>query len=88
MRFDGGVVSGLGGIEIGPGGIGTITVNGGMLIDNGWFGLGRGGNGNGWGTFNLTGGTVILLRNPNTDGGANGISFCQGGTNGTVNIGG
>ena len=58
------------------------------MIDNGWFGLGRGGTGSGWGTFNLTSGTVYLLRNPSTDSGANGISFCQGGTNGTANISG
>ena len=83
-----GTVLCLGGIEIGSGGVGTLTVNGGTLIDNGWFGLGRGGTGSGWGTFNLTGGTVYLLRNPSTDSGANGISFCQGGTNGTVNISG
>ncbi|PWU15199.1 MAG: hypothetical protein C5B50_15775, partial [Verrucomicrobia bacterium] len=83
-----GTVNCLGGIEIGFGGIGTLTVTGGTLIDNGWFGLGRGTGGAGWGTFNLTGGTVYLLRNPSTDSGANGISFCQLGTNGTANISG
>jgi autotransporter-associated beta strand protein len=88
FTLNSGTVVCLGGIEIGSGGIGTLTVNGGTLIDNGWFGLGRGGTGSGWGTFNLTGGTVYLLRNPNTDSGANGISFCQGGTNGTANISG
>ena len=36
----------------------------------------------------MTSGTVYLLRNPSTDSGANGISFCQGGTNGTANISG
>ena len=86
FTLNNGNVTCLGGIEIGSGGIGTLTVNGGTLIDNGWFGLGRGGNGTGSGTFNLTGGTALLLRNPNTDSGANGISFCQGGTNGTANI--
>lgn len=88
FTLNNGTVNCLGGIEIGSGGIGTLTVNGGLLVDNGWFGLGRGGTGNGWGTFNLTSGTVYLLRNPNTDSGANGISFCQGGTNGTANISG
>jgi autotransporter-associated beta strand protein len=88
FTLNSGTVTCLGGIEIGSGGIGTLAVNGGTLIDNGWFGLGRGGTGSGWGTFNLTGGTVYLLRNPSTDSGANGISFCQGGTNGTVNISG
>src|ERR1039457_1464386 len=61
-----GTVLCLGGIELGPGGIGTLTVNNGTLIDNGWFGLGRGGSGSGWGTFNLTGGTVYLLRQSRT----------------------
>jgi beta-galactosidase len=88
FTLNNGTVNCLGGIELGSGGIGTLTVNGGTLIDNGWFGLGRGGNGTGSGTFNLTGGTVYLLRNPNTDNGANGISFCQQGTNGTFNISG
>jgi autotransporter-associated beta strand protein len=88
FTLNNGTVTCLGGIEIGSGGVGTLTVNGGTLIDNGWFGLGRGGSGAGWGTFNLAGGTVYLLRNPSTDSGANGISFCQGGTNGTANIGG
>ncbi len=86
--LNGGTVTCLGGMELGAGGIGTLTVNGGTLIDNGWFGLGRGGTDSGWGTFNLTGGTAYLLRNPNTESGDNGISFCQGGTNGTVNISG
>jgi beta-galactosidase len=88
FTLNSGTVACLGGLELGSGGIGTLTVNGGTLIDNGWFGLGRGGSGSGWGTFNLTGGTVYLLRNPSTDSGANGISFCQGGTNGAVNISG
>ena len=88
FTLNNGMVNCLGGIEIGSGGTGTLLVNGGTLIDNGWFGLGRGGTGTGSGTFNLTGGTVYLLRNPNTDSGANGISFCQGGTNGTANISG
>ncbi len=88
LTLNSGTVNCLGGLELGMGGVGTLTVNGGTLIDNGWFGLGRGGTGSGSGTFNLTGGTVYLLRNPNTDSGANGISFCQGGTNGTVNISG
>src|ERR1039457_1574861 len=74
FTLNSGTVACLGGLELGSGGIGTLTVNGGTLIDNGWFGLGRGGTGNGSGTFNLTGGTVYLLRNPNTDSGANGIS--------------
>ena len=88
FTLNNGTVTCLGGIEIGSGGTGTVNVNGGLLIDNGWFGLGRGGSGNGWGTFNLTGGTAILLRNPNTDSGANGISFDQGGTNATATISG
>ena len=88
FTLNNGTVTCLGGIEIGSGGIGTLTVNGGTLIDNGWFGLGRGGSGSGYGTFNLAGGIVYLLRNPGTDSGANGISFCQAGTIGTADISG
>src|SRR5580765_1289849 len=80
------------GIEVGINGTGVITVNGGTLIDNGWFGLGRGSGSTspGDGTFNLTGGTVYLLRNPGNDGAgsANGIAFCQAGINGAVNVSG
>ena len=78
------------GMEIGIQGMGTINVNGGTLIDNGWFGLARGSTTNspGQGFFNLSSGTVYLLRNPGTDSGANGVSFCQSGTNAAVNISG
>ncbi len=90
FTLNSGTVNAFCGIEIGVNGIGTINVNGGVLIDNGWFGVGRGGSGTtGWGNFNLSNGIVYLLRNPGTEGGGfNGVSFCQGGTNGTVNISG
>jgi fibronectin-binding autotransporter adhesin len=74
------------GIELGINGKGTLNVNGGTLIDDGWFGVGRGGSSAGWGVFNQTGGTVYILRNPSTEGGVNGLAFTQSGTNGTVNI--
>lgn len=78
------------GIEIGIQGTGTINVNGGTLIVNGWFGVARGSSATspGQGNFNLSGGTVYILRNPGTDGGYNGIAYCQQGTNGNVSISG
>lgn len=88
FTLNNGTVNCLGGLEIGAAGTGTLTVNGGTLMDNGWFGLARGGNPNGTGTFNLTGGTVYLLRNPGTDSGSSGLAFCQGGITGTANISG
>ena len=89
FTLNNGTVTCLGGIEIGSGGHGTLNINNGTFINNGWFGLGRGGNGNnGWGTFNLSGGTVYLLRNPGTDTGLNGMSFDQGATNATFTMSG
>ena len=70
-------------------GAGIITVNGGALVDNGWFGVGRG-NGvpNGSGTFNLNGGAVYILPNfsGGTVGGTGGLYLSQGATNAIVNI--
>src|ERR1035438_10580946 len=70
----------LGGIEIANGNpsTGTFTVTGGTVVDNGWFGVGRANNGNA--TFNLSGGIMCILRNPNNDGaGADGgLSLSQG----------
>jgi autotransporter-associated beta strand protein len=89
FTLNGGVVNAACGVELGNTGVGTLSVNGGTFIDNGWFGLGRGNSGfNGSGIFNLTGGTVYLLRNPGTESGDNGLSMCQGGTNAAVNISG
>ena len=86
--LNGGQVNCIAGIEIGLAGTGVITVNGGTLVDNGWFGIGRGNSATslGDGTFNLNGGTVYQLRNPGTDGGAHGLAFCQNGVNAAVNI--
>ncbi len=90
FAVSGGTATILGGIEMGSAGTGIVDVSSGVLIDNGWFGVGRGGGSgaNGNGIFNLSGGTVYLLRNPGTEGGTSGMAFCQGGTNGTVNISG
>jgi autotransporter-associated beta strand protein len=90
FTLNGGTANFLCGIEIGVNGTGTMNVNGGTLIDNGWFGVGRGNatNSPGQGFFNMTGGTVYLLRNPGTDSGFNGISFCQQTTNAAVTISG
>jgi fibronectin-binding autotransporter adhesin len=90
FTLNGGTANFLCGIEIGTVGIGTINVNGGTLIDNGWFGVARGNSVTsvGQGFFNQTAGTVYILRNPGTDGGANGIAFTQNGTNAQVSISG
>jgi hypothetical protein len=62
---NGGTANFLCGIEIGVNGAGILNVNGGLLIDNGWFHVGNGAvaGGMGSGTFNLTGGTVYILPN-------------------------
>jgi|GEM_PF-1725842 len=78
----GGVLTNLCGIEVGNGGSGTVNVSGGTLIDNGWFGIGRGGTtGVSSGTFNLSGGTVYILRNTGNEGADNGLYLGQGSTN-------
>ncbi|WP_160164445.1 beta strand repeat-containing protein [Pedosphaera parvula] len=90
FTLNGGTANFLCGIEIGILGKGTINVTSGTLIDNGWFGVGRGNSATspGWGNFNLSGGTVYILRNPGNDTQFHGVSFCQQATNGTVNISG
>jgi beta-galactosidase len=89
--LNGGVANFLCGVEVGVYGAGTVTVNGGAIVDNGWFGVGRG-NGEpfGSGTFNLTGGAVYILPNfsGGTIGGTGGVQMNQGCTNATVNISG
>lgn len=90
FTLNGGTANFICGIETGINGVGTINVTGGTLMDNGWFGVGRGSatNAPGQGFVNISGGTVYLLRNPGTDSGANGVSFCQSATNAVVNISG
>jgi autotransporter-associated beta strand protein len=91
FTLNGGIANFLCGFELGVYGAGTVTVNGGAIVDNGWFGIGRG-NGvpYGAGTFNLTGGAVYIL--PNFSGGTTasngGIYLNQGGTNATINVSG
>jgi autotransporter-associated beta strand protein len=92
FTLNGGVANFLCGVELGIYGAGVITVNGGAIVDNGWFGVGRG-NGVpfGSGRFNLTGGTVYILPNFSsnaTTGNNGGIYLNQGGTNATVNVSG
>ncbi len=90
FTLSGGVLTNLSGLEIGNGGSGTVNVSGGTLIDNGWFGVGRGGaTGVSSGTFNLSGGTVYVLRNTGNEGADNGVYLGQGATNSSiVNING
>jgi beta-galactosidase len=92
FTINGGVANFLCGIELGIYGAGTINVNGGAIVDDGWFGVGRGdGVPLGSGTFNLTGGAVYILPNfsPNATTGSNGgIYLNQGCTNATINVSG
>ncbi|MGH8023862.1 MAG: glycoside hydrolase family 2 TIM barrel-domain containing protein, partial [Limisphaerales bacterium] len=91
FTLNGGVANFLCGVELGIYGTGTVTVNGGALVDNGWFGIGRG-NGApfGSGTFNLAGGAVYIL--PNFSGGTTasngGLYLDQSATNAAINISG
>ena len=92
FTLNGGTANFLCGIEAGIYGAGVITVNGGALVDNGWFSFGRG-NGStfGFGTFNLTAGAVYVLPNfsgGTTSAGNGGFNLCQGGTGATGNISG
>lgn len=91
FTLNGGTANFLCGVELGIYGAGTVTVNGGAIVDNGWFGVGRG-NGApvGSGTFNLNGGAVYILPNfsGGTVGGTGGLFLNQGTTNSIVNISG
>ncbi|MGH7978465.1 MAG: autotransporter-associated beta strand repeat-containing protein, partial [Limisphaerales bacterium] len=91
FTLNGGTADFLCGIELGIYGAGTVNVNGGAIVDNGWFGVGRGnGAPSGSGTFNLTGGAVYILPNfsGGTTSGNGGIYLDQGCTNATVNVSG
>ena len=85
-----GTVTLLCGMEIGVFGSGTVNLFGGVLIDNSWFGIGRGNSGPfGSGTVNITNGTLYLVRNNNTEANStHGFYFCVAGTNGAANISG
>jgi beta-galactosidase len=91
FTLNSGTANFLCGIELGIYGAGIINVTGGVLVDNGWFGVGRGNSvAYGSGTFDLSGGVVYQL--PNYSGGTTanngGIYLNQGTTNATVNISG
>jgi autotransporter-associated beta strand protein len=90
LTVNNGLVTLLCGMEIGVYGTGTVNVNGGTLIDNSWFGIGRGASGpNGSGFVNVTGGSLYLVRNNNTENDAShGFYFCDAGTNGVARISG
>lgn len=91
FTLNGGTANFLCGVELGIYGAGTVTVNNGALVDNGWFGIGRG-NGvpYGSGTFNLLGGAVYILPNfsGGTTGSNGGIYLNQGTTNAAINVSG
>ena len=80
------------GLEMGVYGSSIFNLNGGTIIDNGWFGLGYGNTGPfGSAIFNMTGGSLYVLRNSATDGasGAQGaFHLLKVGTNAQVNASG
>jgi autotransporter-associated beta strand protein len=95
FTLSGGTANFLCGIEIGINGSGVLNVNGGLLIDNGWFHVGNGAGvagGMGSGTFNLTSGAVYIL--PGASPGSTyavvngGLAINQAVTNAVVNISG
>lgn len=87
VTVNGGVVTVLCGLEMGLYGSGTLNLNGGAFVDNGWFGVGRGNSGpHGSAQFNMTGGALYVLRNAGT--GQHGISVAQAATNAIVNVSG
>jgi autotransporter-associated beta strand protein len=90
LTVNNGVVTLLCGMEIGVYGSGTVNMAGGVLVDNSWFGIGRGSSGpNGSGTVNLTGGSLYLVRNSSTEANTtHGFYFCVAGTNGVANLSG
>lgn len=90
FTISGGVANFLCGVEIAEaGGAGIFNVNGGVVVDNGWFGVRGGSAGSSGGAFNLTAGTVYILRNSGNDGASDGgVQLCQTGSNGVVNISG
>lgn len=78
------------GLEVGIRGDGFLNVNGGTVIANGFFTFGRGASANqgiASGTFNLTSGTVYVLKNGGT-GDQVGLRILQQAAAGTANISG
>ncbi len=91
FTLNSGTATFLCGVELGNygGATGTVNVYGGNFIDSGWFGLARGATSSGSGVLNVSGGDFYVLRNPGTDTQTgNGICYCQGGTNGALNVSG
>ncbi|HTV40011.1 MAG TPA: autotransporter-associated beta strand repeat-containing protein [Candidatus Sulfotelmatobacter sp.] len=63
FTINNGVLDILCGCEIGTAGSGTFSINGGTVIDNGWLGVRGIGTSSDSGVFNMTGGTLYVLRN-------------------------
>lgn len=90
ITVNNGTLNILCGLEVGISGDGYLNVNGGTVIANGWFTFARGltaGQGIGSGTFNLTGGTVYVLKNGGT-GDTVGLRLLQLASTATANISG
>jgi autotransporter-associated beta strand protein len=77
------------GCEIASSGSGAFNLNGGIVVDNGWFGLRGGSTASDSGMFNMTGGTLYVLRNSEIEGQSfQPLAFGQGGYNSTANVSG
>jgi autotransporter-associated beta strand protein len=90
LTVNNGTLNILCGLEVGISGDGSLNVNGGTVVANGWFTFGRGltaNQGYGSGTFNLSGGTVYVLKNGGT-GDQVGLRIHQNSAAGTANISG
>ncbi|HEX3358194.1 MAG TPA: autotransporter-associated beta strand repeat-containing protein, partial [Tepidisphaeraceae bacterium] len=90
ITVNNGTLNILCGLEVGISGDGSLNVNGGTVIANGWFTFARGltaGQGIGSGTFNLAGGTVYVLKNGGT-GDQVGLRLLQLAATATANISG
>ncbi len=90
LTVNNGTLNILCGLEVGISGDGYFNVNGGTVVANGWFTFGRGltaNQGYGSGTFNLTGGTVYVLKNGGT-GDQVGLRIHQNAAAGAANISG
>lgn len=90
FTINNGILMILCGCEVGTAGSGTFNLNGGTVIDNGWFGLRGIGTSSDSGVLNMTGGSLYVLRNTEIESQAfKPLSLGQAGTgSSTANISG
>ena len=91
LTVNNGTLNILCGFEAGISGDGVFNVNGGTVLANGFFTFGRGltaNQGTGSGTFNMTSGTVYVLKNGGNTGDTAGMRILQLAASATANISG